>query len=176
MDERSEFHISERRLQQIGMIAAGLLLLFSILGYMISPRDSNGQPILLLPEVKAFGDYQNSARGWIYRLNTLDSEIVSVMSGIDHGDLFSQSHQTQEMLQHAVDLVKEIDQVTVPAAASGLHDQMYATALGYLETTRLVMRWVGAPETATKDQINLKLEQVRLLRSSLEKSQWINLP
>ncbi len=86
------------------MLAAGLLLLFSILGYLISPRDSKGQPILLLQEVKAFGDYQNSARGWISRLNTLDSEIVSVMSGIDHGDPFSQSHQTQEMLHHAVDL------------------------------------------------------------------------
>lgn len=176
MDERSEFLISEHQLQQIGMFAAALLLFFSVLGYLISPRDSNNQPILLLPEVKAFGDYQWSAREWINRLSILDSEIVSVMSGLDHGDLFSQSHQAQEMLQHAVEIVKDIDQVKVPAAASGLHDQLYSTALGYLETSRLVMRWVGAPETATKEQLDLKLQEVREMRSSLEKSQWINQP
>ena len=176
MENRVDFPISEHRLQQIGIVIALLLFVFSLIGYLVSPRDADGQPILLLPEVKALGDYQQSMKGWIIQINTLDSEITSVMAGTTHGDLFSQSHQTQEMLQHAVDLVKEIDQVKVPAAATGLHEQLYSAAIGYLETARLVMRWVGAPEAATKDQISQKLQQVRPMKSALEKSQWISQP
>lgn len=176
MDDKADISISEHRLQQIGIIIGLSLLVFSLIGYVVSPRDKDGLPILLLPEVKSFGDYQQSVKSWIVQINNLDSEISSVLTGTTQGDLFSQSHQTQTMLQHAVDLVKEIDQVKVPVAASGLHEQLYATALSYLETARLVMRWVGAPETATKEQINQKILQVRDMKSALEKSQWISQP
>jgi hypothetical protein len=176
MDENSDISISEHRLQQVGIIIGLSLLVFALIGYVVSPRDKDGQPILLLPEVKSFGDYQQSVKGWTVQINTLDSEISSVLTGTTQGDLFSQSHQTQAMLQHAVDLLKEIDQVKVPAAASGIHEQLYATALGYLETARLVMRWIGAPESATKEQINQKIQQVREMKAALEKSQWISQP
>ena len=176
METKSEFFISETRLQQIGIISLVLMILFTTIGYFVSPHDENDQPVLLLPEVKAFDDYRMKTQDWLIRLNTLDGEIASILSGTSQGDLFSQSHQTQQMLEHAVDLTKEIDQVNVPAVASGIHEQVYSTSMAYLEVARLVMRWVGAPEQETKDQIDVKLTQVRQNKSALEKSQWINRP
>ena len=176
MEEKGDFTISETRVQQIGIISLVLMILFTAIGYFVSPRDENDQPVLLLPEVKAFDDYRMKTQDWLIQINTLDGEIASILSGTSNGDLFSQSHQTQQMLQHAVELTKDIDQVKVPAAASGIHEQMYSTSMAYLEVARMVMRWVGAPEQATKDQIDVKLTQVRQNKSALEKSQWINRP
>jgi hypothetical protein len=176
MEEKGDFTISETRVQQIGIISLVLMILFTAIGYFVSPRDENDQPVLLLPEVKAFDDYRMKTQDWLIQINTLDGEIASILSGTSHGDLFSQSHQTQQMLQHAVELTKDIDQVKVPAAASGIHEQMYSTSMAYLEVARMVMRWIGAPEQATKDQIDVKLTQVRQNKSALEKSQWINRP
>ncbi len=95
MQDQADFPISEHKLQQVGIAAALLLFVFSLIGYLVSPRDVDGLPILLLPEVKSLGYYQHSVKSWIVQINTLDGEITSVMSGTNQGDLFSQSHQTQ---------------------------------------------------------------------------------
>ncbi len=80
------------------------------------------------------------------------------------------------MLQNAVSLAKEIDQVDAPIAAAGIQDQFYATVMGYLETARLTMRWVTAPEEGLKQEIEQKLGQARSGRVTLEKNQWLTQP
>jgi hypothetical protein len=176
LENRRELAISESRLQRVGAISLVFVILFAALGFIVSPRDEKGQPLLLSPDVKAFQDYREIAQDWRNHLNDIDGEISTILSGTNEGDLFSQSHQTQQMLQNAVELIKGIDQVQVPAVASGIHEQIYSTSMGYLEVARLVMRWVGAPDPTIKEQINAKLDQVRKNKSVLEKNQWINHP
>jgi hypothetical protein len=166
----------ERRLYWIGAFLLLLVIVFTMLGAIVSPNDENGRPVLLLPDVKAFEDYRRLAHGWLDRLEGLDSEISSVLSESDQGDLFTQSRNAQQLLQDAVNLAQEIDRVKVPAAAAGIHDQLYATALAYLEIARLTVRWVGVPEETQKDAIKSKLDQSRAARISLEKSPWLNPP
>ena len=91
------------------------------------------------------------------------------------GDLFTRSRQAQQMLQRAVNLAKEIDQAKVPAAAAGIHDHLSETGLYYLDAARLTMRWVGAPEEATRAAIEEKLEQSRKARSALQENQWLQI-
>lgn len=175
-DNLSEIEISEQQLQRIGLILLALAVIFAVIGGFTSPLDENGKPVLLLPEVKSFEDYRRSGREWLEQMLVLDSELSGILSSENSGDLFTQSKQAQQMLQRAVTLAKEIDQVNVPAAAVGIHDQLYATSMAYLETARLTMRWIGAPEEATKQQIKAKLEQARSGRNALKENQWLKQP
>ena len=71
--DNAEIEISEERLQRIGLILLAAVILFTTIGAFTSPRDENGKPVLLLPEVKAFEDYRRSARSWLEQMTLLDS-------------------------------------------------------------------------------------------------------
>jgi hypothetical protein len=175
-DSPKEIEISEERLQRIGLIILALAVIFAVIGGFTSPLDENGKPVLLLPEVKAFEDYRRSGRDWLEQMVVLDTEIDGVLAGDVSGDLFTQSRQAQQMLQHAVSLAKDIDQAVVPAAAAGIHEQLYSASMAYLEVSRQTMRWVSAPEDAQKEQIITKLDQARKARNALEDNPWLNQP
>lgn len=174
--DNAVIEISEEGLQRMGTILLVAVILFAAIGAFASPRDENGKPVLLLPEVKAFEDYRRSARSWLEQMTLLDSEIAGVLGETASGDLFTRSRQAQQMLQRAVNLAKEIDQAKVPAAAAGIHDQLSETGLYYLDAARLTMRWVGAPEETTRAAIEEKLDQSRNARSSLQENQWLQTP
>jgi hypothetical protein len=171
--QRDEITLSQQQLQQVGIVILCLVVLLSVLGSFVSPRDVDGKPILLSPEVKAVEDYRRSAQSWMGQLRTLDGEIVGLLQTDRQGDLFTQSRQAQQMLQHAVDLAKEVDQTQTPAAALGYHEQMYSATISYLEAARSGMRWVSAPEQTRKDEAQAKLSQAQAARKTLEDNAWM---
>lgn len=168
-----EITLSQEQMQRVGIVLLCLVVVFSALGYFISPRDRDGKPILLSPEVKAVEDYRRSAQSWMDQLGTLEGEIAGLLQTDSQGDLFTQSRQAQQMLQHAVDLAKRIDQTQTPAAAIGYHEQMYAAAMAFLEAARAGMRWVSAPEPSRKEDAQVKLGQAQAARKILEDNAWM---
>ncbi|TLM99997.1 hypothetical protein FDZ73_20615 [bacterium] len=168
--------VSEELLQRTGLILLAILLVFTIIGAFISPLDEHGKPVLLLPEVNAFEEYRRSGNQWIKQMKDLDTQISGVLSNEHAGDLFTQSRQAQQMLQNAVSLAKEIDQVDAPIAATGIQDQFYATIMIYLDTARSTMRWVTAPEEGLNQEIEQKLGQARSERVTLESNKWLTRP
>ena len=168
-----EISLSQEQMQKMGLIILCLAVILSSIGGFVSPYDNQGKPILLLPEVKAVEDYRRSAQSWTEQLRTLDGEIASLMESDSQGDLFTQSRQAQQMLEHAVALAKKVDQTQTPAAAMGFHEQLYSAAMAYLEAARSAMRWVSAPEPNRKADAESKLEQARSARKVLEANQWI---
>jgi hypothetical protein len=174
--DNRDIEISEERLQRIGVILLAMVILFAAIGALTSPRDENGKPVLLLPEVKAFEDYRHSAQSWLEQMTLLDTEIAEVLGDQAAGDLFTRSQQAQQMLQRAVNLAKDIDQAKVPAAAAGIHDKLSETGMSYLDAARLTMRWVGAPEEAARAVVDEKLEQSRNGRNTLQENQWLQMP
>lgn len=174
--QNDEIMLSQELLQKIGFVILCLVVLVSVIGFFVSPRDGDGRPILLSPDVKAVEDYRRSAQSWMEQLRTLDGEIAGLLQTDNHGDLFSQSRQAQQMLQHAVDLAKQVDQTQTPAAALGYHEQMYSAAMVYLEAARAGMRWVSAPEQSRKDEAQAKLVQAQAERKTLEDNAWMKTP
>ncbi len=168
-----EIALSQEQLQKVGSVLLCLVVFLTIVGYFASPRDRDGKPILLSPQVKAVEDYRRSAQSWMDQLRVLDSQIAGVLQTEDQGDLFTQSRQAQEMLQHAVDLAKQVDQTQTPAAALGYHEQMYAASMSYLEAARAAMRWVSAPDQARQDDAQTKLSQAQSARKTLEENAWM---
>jgi hypothetical protein len=168
-----EIALSQEQLQKLGIGLLCLIVLLSIVGYFASPSDREGKPILLSPEVKAVEDYRRSAQSWLDQLRTLDGEIAGLLQTDNQGDLFTQSRQAQQMLQHAVDLAKQVDQTQTPAAALGYQEQVYAAAMAYLEAARSGMRWVSAPEPSRKEDAQIKLGQAQAARKTLEDNAWM---
>ena len=170
---KPEIHISEEKLQKFGLVLLGIAVLFTILGAIVSPLDDQGKPVLLLPEVKEVEDYRRSAQKWISELTVLDGEIAHIIAAEQQGDLFSQSRSAQQTLQHAIELTQQVDRTRVPPIGMGLHAQMLATTLSYLEAARSALQWVSAPDKNNLDQAVQKLKDSRKMKSSLEDNQWL---
>lgn len=171
-----EVVLSQEQLQKVGIIILCMVVLLSVIGFIISPRDGDGRPILLSPDVKAVEDYRRSAQAWMEQLRILNGEIAGLLQTDNQGDLFTQSRQTQQMLQHAVDLAKQVDQTQTPAAALGYHEQMYSAAMAYLEAARAAMRWVSAPEQGRKEEAQARLYLAQTARKILEDNTWMKTP
>jgi hypothetical protein len=168
--------ISEARLQRFGFILLFLSIIFGVIGGFVSPRDNQGKPVLLLPEVKEIENYRRLAKTWINKLVSLDSDISGVISVEQQGDIFTQSRQSEQIFQDAVELVQEIDRSTVPPIGAGFHDQLSNASLAYLEAARTALQWVSDPEAVNYDSSLQKLEQARNLRVQLEANPWLKNP
>lgn len=171
-----EIQVSEEKLKKFGWILLGLAVVFTLIGILVSPLDDLGKPVLLLPEVKAVEDYRRSAQSWVSELIRLDGEIALVIAADRQGDLFSQSRAAQQALQHAVQLVQEVDRTRVPPIGMGLHEQVFATSLAYLEAARGALQWISAPVQENQEQALQELEHARQMKSDLERTPWLISP
>jgi hypothetical protein len=172
----SEILISEEKLQKFNWILLCLTILFTIIGVFVSPLDDQGKPVLFLPEVKALEDYRHTAQGWFSELSILDGEIANMLSAKQPGDLFLQSRAAQQTLQHAVELVQQVDRTRIPPIGIGLQEQMLSTSMSYLEAARNVLKWVSLPDDSNLEQAIQQLADSRMLKSELERNPWMNTP
>jgi hypothetical protein len=154
----------------IGLLILGLLGL----GLLISPKDSTNRPILLLPDAKAVEDYHISIEAWDKRMQSLDAEISTVLSGKFGSDLFTKSREAQKVVEETVQLAQEIDRKDVPTAAIPAKSLLVQSANAYLNASRVMLQWVTAPTDENMTDAQDALAQARKTLDQLEQSQWIN--
>ena len=143
------------------------------LGLVISPRDKNNHPLLLLPDVKAMEDYRRSLADWHTRFLELDGRITRLLSDNYGSDLFSQSSEGQIIQDETIQLMREIDQTSAPAAAVSARDMAIRTGSAYMDTSRALLSWVSAPTTANLDAAQQTLKAAQASLAELEASQWM---
>lgn len=173
-DQPGTWEVKLDSLQRAGVLLLVLAVIFSVLGYLVSPQDESGKPILLLPEVKQMEAYRRSSLRWVEDFRALDGQMLRIVAN-PQGDLFSQSREAQSALQMAVQLAQEIDRAAFPPSAVSLHEELVSTALQYLEAARKQMVWVGAPEESKRADMEESLSQARLILQSLEESKWLEI-
>lgn len=171
-----EIEIPVRKLKQSGWVLLGLVILFTILGGLVSPVDTEGKPVLLLPEVKAVEDYRRSARKWLREITVLEGEITQVHSQEGGGDLFALSKSAQSTLQHAVRIAQEVDRVEVPPLCIALHQEMLGVSQGYLEAAHSALGWVSVPREENLMKARKALSSARALKEGLEVNPWLANP
>jgi hypothetical protein len=170
--ESEAFEVHLDTFQRIGVLLLVFALIFSVIGYFVSPHDEDEKPVLLLPEVRQMETYRRSANRWMQGFQALDSQIATIAAN-QQVDLFSQSREAQKALQQAVSMAQEIDRTTFPPPAISLHDDLAATSLVYLEVARKMMIWVGAPEGTNRSQFDATLVGARQSYETLEKNKWL---
>ena len=168
MNDRPIIRLSYRWL----LLALGLLLIG--LGWLASPRDAQGRPLLLLPDVKAVEDYRRAATHNAAGLRLLDGEIATLLQG-QNPDLFTQSRQAQAAFEHALAIAQKIDIQSAPPALAGLREASAQTASTYLEASRLALRWVSLPQASNLAIAEDQLAQAQQELETLEDSQWLKM-
>ncbi len=153
------------------LILPALAILLGI-GWFASPRDINNRPLLLLPDVKAVEEYRRLANHWRDELRLVDGEIALILAS-GTSDLFSQSRQAQNTLEHNLRIIQEIDRHDAPATLVGLQEELKLVSQSYLEASRLALRWLSLPDPANHDQAQNKLVESRNMLSDMEASQWL---
>lgn len=156
--------------------AALVVVMLLVIGFLASPHDQAGHPILLLPDAKEVEDYRHSVSGWHERLRTLDAEMNTILSGKFGGDLLARSRKAQHVLETTIQLAQEIDQHSTPAAAIPTKEMALKTVSAYLDTARAILNWVSAPKTENLRAAQQRLKQARQALAELEKSEWIQHP
>jgi hypothetical protein len=142
------------------------------IGWFASPRDEDNRPLLLLPDVKAVEEYRRLANRWRDELRLVDGEIALTLAG-DTSDLFGQSRQAQNTLEHNLHIIQEIDRRDAPATLVSLQEELRRVSQSYLEASRLALRWLSLPDPANHDKAQNKLVESRNVLSEMEASQWL---
>jgi hypothetical protein len=152
-------------------IGLALLVLLG-LGWVISPRDQANRPILLLPDTKTLEDYRLSIADWQTRMQALDAQIASVLSGRFGSDLFSKSREAQKVMDTAIGLAQEIDRRDAPTAALPAKTLLAQSANDYIQASRDMLQWVSAPTAENLAAAQQALAAARQSLARLEQSEW----
>ena len=166
MNENREIHIPLSTL-----VVLALLALLAI-GGIASPRNEDGRPLLLLPDMKSVEDYRRLAREADKQLLLVDGKITATLGG-NVDDLFGQTRRAQEAFEQILRISEELDRQAAPPALVGLKEDLNQTAMSYLEVARLTLRWLSIPNQANSEQAQAKLAEARARLTEMEKSQWL---
>ena len=155
------------------VVVLAVLLFLILIGLLNSQPNQDGRPLLLLPDVWRTVGYQHKATAWGVEFQRVETDLNGLLSDNQVGDLLSQSQAAQRTLERAAGLAREIDQTPVPVAVSGLREMLSATALNYLEASRLALRWLNTPTKNAYQEAMTKLGAAHESAQALEESEWI---
>lgn len=167
----------EVRRNTLLMAAIGAVLaILGGLGYFATPHNQDGRPVLLLPDVRAVEQYRRSASEWAIALRVLDGDLrqIQTVGGTDY-DLLATSQETQQAFRQVIAIARDVDRVQPPASLIGLHDQVMATALAYLDAGIALSRWVSAPSEENRLAAEQALVRANEKLAVLEANEWLRL-
>ncbi len=148
-----------------------LVIVLGLVGWAFSPLDSEGRPILLLPDVKKVEDYRKKIGGWAEDLRLLDGQLTTLLSG--SGDLLSQSRDGQKAFETSLRIAKQTDAEEAPAALAGLRSTAVETSLAYMEASRGVLLWISTPKQENYEAAVILIQAAREQLAEMEGSTWI---
>jgi hypothetical protein len=166
--------IEVRRGTALGLIVGLLVTYLGLAGYLSSPLDKAGHPILLLPEVRAVDHYRKLVGTWVVEWRGLDKDVTSIMHN-DGTRLLATSQQAQQALDLATVLASQVDANEAPSAMVGLRELSSQAAVDYAEASTAAARWLSAPSSVSLAAANAALSKARKDRAALEANEWLKL-
>jgi hypothetical protein len=148
------------------------VIVFLIIGFIASPKDNVGRPILLLPDIRAVEEYRIAIVRWSSQAQDLDTQINTILSGKFGDDLFTRSRESQKMIDAGVRLIQNIEQQKTPTAAIPARSILVKMSSAYLEAARATLTWTTAPTEENLSKANTLLTLARQALAELEASEW----
>jgi len=171
--------LSRRTLRWAGLVIGVVLFLVVcyILGDHLTPRDGAGRPLVLSPSVRAAEGYRRATLRWMAEMEEIDHRLTALLAEGEVTDpalLYRLSQETQEVVDRATRLERDVAFTIPPPALTGLAEQVRDAADAYLEAALSTTRWVGAPEPEGYRSALEALRSARGLRQRLEASRWLD--
>lgn len=163
-----------RNKSEVALIVTLLVVVvFGVVGWLVTPKDEKGQPILLLPDVKSVEDYRRKAKDWTEEFGLLDGRLAVLLSG-NSKSLYSQSRNSQELFSDYVKLAQKIENTEAPAALTGLKDMLANTSVAYLTACQSALVWVSNDSEENLVSTETLVNDAQQYMKELENSTWTN--
>jgi hypothetical protein len=128
----------------LATLTIAVVMLLPVLGFAVSPRDADGRPVLLLPDVRAVELYRCQVTSWVSNWTGVDESLNEVLSG-DVTQLLALSRRAQRAFEQSAALAQDVDASESPPALLGLRDLSIQVAADYVGASVAVARWLSAP-------------------------------
>jgi hypothetical protein len=146
-------------------------------GVAVTPRDDDGNPMILSPSLWATERYREQVQQWIGELMEIDRRLTALLgqdvSAANSTELYHQGQEMQAIGEMASLIEQQITFAEPPVSMVGLAEQAKQTAKAYLESAVLTSHWLNAPSETGQQEALEALEQARLQREELENSRWL---
>jgi hypothetical protein len=165
-----------RILSQVAALVLALVGLYA-LGDYLTPRGSDGRPLILSPSVRSAEAYRRAVLSWVDEMRAVDAGLERTLSQdeiVDSAQLYALSGDAQGLVERAAAVVGDAAFTYPPPALIGLAQEVQAATSAYLEAARAAALWVGSPEAEALQAARERLQQAREIRIQLESSRWLN--
>ncbi len=128
----------------VGLVSILLCVGLVILGYLVSPNNDEGSPLLLSPRLAQMKRYQRQVQGWYIELSEIHHDIVTLAED-DKGDLFVGSSLVNTIYGRLSTLENQMDQAVVPPTLINVHELILYTTQLHRETAMYLTLWMSEP-------------------------------
>jgi len=153
----------------LGILGAVIVL---VLGAGSTPHDSQGRPLLLLPQMRSVEDYQRAAQGWASQLEVLDGGLGGLLQA-NSADILAESGQAEQELERSAMIAQAIEGRDPPPALAGLAAELGQTAQAYQEAAGAAAQAVSIPDGGHLRTAQSALGKAREDLEDLEKNPWL---
>ncbi len=157
----------------LGTLSAIVVVALPILGSAVSPRDDEGRPVLLLPDVRAVELYRRQVMGWASNWAGVEETLNEVLSG-DETQLLALSRKAQRAFEQSVALARDVDASESPPALIGLRDLTTQIAAEHVEASIAVARWLSAPSAENRAAAEEAVAVARNSLAALRSNEWVS--
>jgi len=173
-----KLRVSKRVLQIVVWVVATVMLGAGLygLGTMVTPRNSDGRPLVLSPSLRATERYRVRAVRWVVEGMEVDHRLTVLLAEdaeTDPTELYTLGREMQAVGEDIARLANEIRTVEVTVALVGLQESAVRAADAYLETAVLTSRWLSAPSEAGRQEALVSLQAAGEQLSELEQNRWL---
>jgi hypothetical protein len=155
------------------LVAAILLSIWIPIGVFVSPRGSDGRPVLLSPDVRAVESYRRAATGWVGEWSKLDSDLQSILETTQGTDLLNTSRRAQQAFDQALALSRAVEETDSPSSLLGLQAQAKSAGSAYVDAAIAIARWVSAPSAEHRAEARRTLENATRVLRDIQNNEWM---
>jgi len=149
-------------------IVAGVL----VLGFLSSPLDDNGHPLLLTPRLAQIVRYHREIRKWAVQLQTIHRSLSEALAHPEQA-LFEQDQEVNRIYGDLLRIQREVDGTEVPLTMESLNMMMKSTLDDSIAAAQSTAAWVGEPSEAHHLQAKTALEAASEALGRLLINPWL---
>ncbi len=156
------------------LLAVILIAIWIPIGVFVSPRGSDGRPVLLSPDVRAVESYRRAATGWVDEWSKLDSDLQTILETTQGTDLLNISRRAQQAFDRALALSQAVEETDSPSSLLGLQAQAKSAGSAYVDATVAIARWVSAPNVEHRAEARRALENAKHMLREIQENEWMH--
>lgn len=155
-----------------GVLAVGIVVGVTLLGYFVTPKDQSGNLLFLSPHVAQVASYQRHVQQWAREMRDTEGQMQSLL-GAQTADLYTQDSALQDINQKVSSLSAEVDQTSAPDSLAGLHDLMAKAVEAHQQAASALGQWLGAPSSGTQAAAQSAIEAASGILEQVYTNPWV---